>query len=376
MRTETLLKDLNEVPKEPHLRADYFELRCLISDEGMYSRSDLEAAIRRQADTGRRGASGARAAVQLAAGGDSSASHLFGAELQEEQLPSQGDQPAREEGEDDNVESDRRELKGRTSNDGSPALTGEVVQILERRAKAFARTYPFKVEGELLELRPGPFSLPRQLYLYLLLASSYKFLARSTDREKTTKAFERLAVPVLKNYFGPKLTVHVFGTGARRRSRYHGNFKKALEKLSQDIKIETTKRWDREADELSASGDRGLDVVGWIPFADSDPEDMRMVLFGQCATGKSWKGKQLEASRPRWGRILSSGENPLTEVLLISFCWRDRGGFWPEGLDITANNILFDRERIVFLLAKERTLSGVPLSISRDFTSLAGADAS
>jgi len=374
--TDDLLKDLDDVPSEDHLIADYWELRCLISSEGIYTGSELAAAIQRRRELGRAGAAGARVAVRRVAGPGSQLSELLGASIDVGEEPLEGDQVAREALKQESPDAAAPVAEVDTTPDEVVGRIGEIWSLIQRRARAFDDDYPFELEEDrILALPNGALRASQELYLYLLVTSSYRFLARAQDRTRTTTSFERLAPAVLKKYFGSRLQVHVFRTGAKQRSRYRGDLRESIERLSADTKLETTKRWDQHKQELSPGGDRGLDVVGWIPFDASDPEDLRLVLFGQCATGKNWQRKQLEASKPYWERSLDFS-NPLTLVFLISFSWRDAGGRWPQTLKLASANIVFDRERIVKLLSSESRISDVPISLARDFRGLNDAELS
>lgn len=371
--TERLLKELEDVPTVDHQLADYFELRCAISAEGIYTGSDLAVAIKRRRDLGRAGERGLGATIRRVAGRDSSLREALGTAIDDGEAPAEGDQLEREALAAEPPNATAPEPAVDTISDELAARIGEITHLLKRRARRFGPAYPFAFEDEaILRLQSTPFSAGQRIYLYLLIASSYKFLARSHDRDKTTKSFERLALPVLKAYFGPRLNVHVFGTGARRGSRYDRPLVAAIERMSADTRLETTKRWDANKHTLAGGGDRGLDVVGWMPFENSDPEDLRLVLFGQCATGKRWQTKQLEASKPHWERSLNIS-NPLILVLLISYSWRDASGMWPQTLKLASENVVFDRERIVSLLDGVQRVRDVPISVAMEFVGLADA---
>jgi hypothetical protein len=366
------LQSLNDVPSEPHLLADYFELRCLISADGFFTISELEAALKQQGDTGRAGSGGVAAAVRSASDAEvGEVEELLGSEEVEEMSPVPGDQVLREALESLGPDQDLPEEPPTFQAEELTLEADSARELLETRSEVFGRCYPFEIEGPSITLRK--LTANRRMYLFLLIASSYKYLARGADRDATTKGFERLSLPALRRYFGKRLDAYVFGTGATRGSRYHGDVTVAIDKMLADTLLLPSRRWEEHKAKVSASGDRGLDLVGWVPFAKEDPADLRIVIFGQCATGRNWEGKQFEASRAAWARTIDLG-HPLTQVLFISFAWRDEGGQWEDSLALSSENILFDRERIVHLLADTRPPRHVGMAIVERFVQLRGAD--
>jgi hypothetical protein len=366
-----LLKGLEKVPSnDDQLLADYVELRCLISRDGEYALADLGGARRRQDDLGVPSSAGLRTALGLLGDGG-----LFGgAATADEEVPaSEGDQAARERAAGASPEDELPEdpeTRGREWD--QKAQLGQVLVLLRRRERVFGADYPFGFgEGDVLRLK-DPLSDGQRLYLFLLTASCHRNIKSGKDRENLTSGFERLAVPVLKGYFGDRLEAFVFGTAAKEGDRYHGGLKKAIRKLAADTGFGLGPKWKKHRKELSESGDRGLDVVGWIPFDSTDAADLRFVVFGQCATGKNWGEKQFDTAVERWGRILHLS-GPLTTALLISFSWRGPGGDWHRSLELTTSNIVFDRERIVRLLSG-RPIDGLPGRLTNDLLAVADAD--
>ena len=365
-----LLKGLEKVPSnDDQLLADYVELRCLISKDREYALADLNGARRRQDDLGVPSSAGLRTALALIGG----AGLLSGAAAGEEVPAPEGDQAARERAAgaapDDELPEDP-ETRGREWD--QKARLGQVQALLGRRERVFGADYPFRLgEGDVMRLRE-PLSDGQRLYLFLLTASCHRNIKSGKDRAKLTSGFERLAVPVLKRYFGDRLEAFVFGTAAKEGERYHGGLKKAIRKLAADTGFGLAPKWKRHRKQISNSGDRGLDVVGWIPFDSTDTADLRFVVFGQCATGRNWRDKQFDAAGERWGRILHLS-GPLTTALLISFSWREPGGDWHRSLELTTSNIVFDRERIVRLLSG-RPIDELPKRLTNDLLAVADAD--
>jgi hypothetical protein len=366
-----LLKGLETVPRnDDQLSADYVELRCLISRDGEYSLADLSGALRRQGDLGAPSAGGVRAALSLQA----EDSLLTGLSDPDEEVPaSQGDQPARERAAEASAQDELPEDPETEGEElGKQAQLGQVQALLRHREEVFGSDYPFKLDGaDVLRLK-DPASEGQRLYFFLLIASCYRNIKSGSDRKKLTSGFERLAVPVLKRYFGGRLEAFVFGTAGEEGERYHGGLKEAVKRLAADTGFDLTRKWEENCEAASSSGDRGIDVVGWIPFDSTDPADLKFVVFGQCATGKNWSEKQFDAAPQRWGRFLHQS-GPVTNALLISFSWRGPGGDWHDTLGLTTLSVVFDRDRIVRLLSGT-PVEGLPDSLIDELLTVADAD--
>lgn len=358
MQASAVLHRLEKVPTGAgHLLADYFELRALISTDGEYGFGDLSSAVARQQDIGRAGSATLDDLVATEAGGDGEPSITDLLKNDDEgAAPVEGDQLAREraqEGEEDAEDdegSPEEEAKARErlAAELRAEIEPELRPLIESRMTRFGEAYPFVLDGDVLRLKED-LTRSRLLYLFLLIASCFRNLKRGEDRKTTTDRFELLAVPVLEAYFGPRLEAHVFGTAAAQGERYHGDVREAVDLLVRDTKFALGKNWEENVERLSASGDRGLDVVGWIPCFDDDPADLTFAVFGQCATGRNWEGKQFEASAALWGRIVHF-TGPLTSVLLISFSYRRADGSWHDTTKFATTNVVFDRNRIIALL--------------------------
>lgn len=94
----------------------------------------------------------------------------------------------------------------------------------------------------------------------------------------------------------------------------------------------------------SRFNDRGVDVVGWIPFADK--RSSQVVILTQCAAGHNWKNK-LSVPWEAWCQYIHWGYNPLI-AFSVPCIITERD--WHESS--TDKGLLFDRARIVNLLPK------------------------
>ena len=84
--------------------------------------------------------------------------------------------------------------------------------------------------------------------------------------------------------FLPTAEVKAFG----KDSDYTGTVQEKIRKLAEDIGLEINETLVNKIDERNVQ-DRGLDVIGWLPFKDKCPN--LMIFLGQCACGKEYERK-------------------------------------------------------------------------------------
>ncbi len=287
---DVLKIDSIDEPKGKHnLHADYVELVCVIS-KGHISANEI---INRISDNGEN-------------------------ESQEENLDGEIGSPHGEE------------------NDKEINWIVCIFDYLEERQKLFGNKYPFKVKNEEIKLKTK-LNVQHQLYIYLLLSSSLKFFKVLTS--ELTSEFEIVSKEVLKNYL-PRATVFGFGS----QSDYQGNAKNKIEELAKKIGLDTDKRVINQINKHN-SKEEGLDVGGWIPFEDNNPNTI--IIFAQCACGKNWLNKQ---GAKRYNRFYHFYLLPFIHALLIPYDLEREGKKFKFDIDITNGVLLFERKRILELL--------------------------
>lgn len=225
-------------------------------------------------------------------------------------------------------------------NDCAHSFVNECFAFVKSRRGQYKESYPFlydELKG--IKLREkAKLTNKHKLYLYLLLSSSLQTFVLLT--KYITDEFEVLSEDVLKNYLPSHAQVYGFGSN----SLFTGCAKNKILKLSEVLNIEVDKRIIEQIP-INSSKDEGLDIIGYIPFEDANPNTI--IIFGQCACGKNWFGKQNEPKR--YERFYRSYINPFSFAL---FCPRDyhndknRFGY---DKDITFGQILFERRRLINL---------------------------
>lgn len=309
------LKKLQRLPQQAlfdsHVWVDYIELLCLFGLDKEISKADFLQHYRKRKDVGEAPA--------------------------DENTDDEGElvpdnEPAQSEPSTTAEEKDRAELR-----------VDNWFRHLSYRAGAFGNFYPFYLSKDLdvLHLR-RPLSLRHRFYLFFLFSSNLAYFGQ--HQPTLTKNFEVLSSEVLKSLLPDYAEVHLFGAG-HKTVRYTGNLWTKIETLAKDIKEKTL---------LSKSdfsphdyGDKGLDVVGWVPIEDHTPN--LLLVFGQCACSpQDWEQKQSSSAASAWSSTITFASRP-DNMAFITFCLRGPDGSWHKAQDIH-ETILIDRLRFVLLL--------------------------
>ncbi|MCY4674939.1 MAG: hypothetical protein OXD43_14465 [Bacteroidetes bacterium] len=208
----------------------------------------------------------------------------------------------------------------------------EWVEVLSHRFLACGSGdgYPFRITGQGLEVRER--TCPA--YLFQLLVSLGND-DRHPDGTTVPKLFEELSAAAAGRYLGDSETCVVFGFP---RNDLPQGFRDAVDHL---VGLLREGRACANDPELNKLKDDGLDVVAWREFPDRKAS--KLILFGQCATGRLWREKTSELQPDDWCK------NNLAESLAVNPV---PAFFVPRTLsEVDAkrtgvNKILFDRCRI------------------------------
>ena len=283
------LKELNIQPikhldKLSHLTADYIELKALFSSD-MLSLNDILNSFRKEG-------------VQISKASKNEDIGLTEAE----------------------------------NNDNDEIWIKEKFQICENRKDFLSENYPFLLEETSICVK-DKLSEKQELYLLLLLSANLNYFPKY--KPKLTTDFERVSFEALKNYLPDYAITKQFG----KNSDYSGNAKEKIEKLAKDLNI----RCDLEEIDDNATGnqERGLDIIGWIPFNDNIPN--LVTILGQCACGKEWYNKKGETKRyEQYYRF--KGQNPIHSMFIPYGLIKSSSSFYQSD---EVDCLLFERFRIM-----------------------------
>lgn len=218
-------------------------------------------------------------------------------------------------------------------NDTDEIWIKEKFQICEYRAELLLEDYPFAINEKTICLKQD-LTEKQKLYILLLLASNLDYLRKL--QSILTTDFERISYEVLKNYLPNNAIVKQFG----KNSDYVGNAKEKITKLANELNI----RCNESLIEETATGnqERGLDVVGWVPFNDEIPN--LLTILGQCACGKEWYKKKGETERYE-NYYNFHRKKPIHSMFIPYGLVKDASSFYQS--DELIDSLLFERFRIM-----------------------------
>jgi hypothetical protein len=308
-RLESLPKDAKF---ESHVWVDYMELLCLFSESKEISIGDIENHIRRREDLGEW-----EDAVE---------------DLIEEEA-------------EDLEPADHEFFTQAEENDKISQQIEDWFRHFEYRKKAFGNSYPFILskDGSWLQVKKT-LSLKQKFYISLLMSSNLAYFKEY--KSKLTSSFEFISIEALKELLPKTAEVHLFGANPQIGGRYPGNLWKKINELAKDIRERIHPSITQDYFSPYNVGDKGLDIVAWVPIKDSAPN--LITIFGQCACTNKWVAKQSSSSSAAWSGTIKFSIPPLNAAF-IPFCFRSASGGWHNPTAIH-ETILIDRLRFVYLI--------------------------
>mgnify|MGYP006287710899 CR=1 FL=1 len=261
---------------------------------------------------------------------------------------------------------DRREIESVTKDllGWNNKSRGEMSDILEQksiswigqikfREKKFKDHYPFTLtrDSKLLQIKSSDIRRVNKYfpYLYLLICSNLRYFRGSI--QKLTNYFELISKEALNTYLNGKAEVEIFGSNPLSTGRFsEGNIYTKIKKLADSL---DGRVWaDEDHFSKYSSGDKGLDIVAWLPFKDRS--DGKLIVFGQSACTEEWIDKQHSSSLLAWMDIINTKAKHVNAVF-IPFDYRNSDGDWHDITEIH-NSILFDRWRLLSLIDSKSDL--------------------
>lgn len=172
-------------------------------------------------------------------------------------------------------------------NDTNESFIDEIFDLIKERMALYGNSYPFLLDEEHVFCLKDNLSANQKLYLFLLLSSSLDIF-RAFIVELTTD-FESLSLKAIQAFL-PNAIVKAFG----KNSEYRGTAIEKIRKLAQDIGL-PVKEYELKHVGAKNVQERGLDIVGWLPFLDNCQN--KVVFLCQCACGKNFEYKQHDTRR-------------------------------------------------------------------------------
>lgn len=223
-------------------------------------------------------------------------------------------------------------------NDVKENLIDSIFRELQNRTYLFKNDYPFEIlEGDKIILKANVENNTRQkVYIFLLLASNLSIFGLF-NHELTTE-FETISYEALKNFLPPKSIIKEMGVN----TQYSGNTIDKINQLANEINIKVDEEAIKQISK-KANKEKGLDLIGWIPFDDGLPN--LLLILCQCACGKEWYNKLSETGS--YENYLRFYRKKPIHTLFIPYSQINyqEGGFYQS--DKIIDTLLFDRKRIL-----------------------------
>lgn len=233
-----------------------------------------------------------------------------------------------------------KEYENASERDEDETLLIQIFLLLQERSILFGNAYPFSFDNDktLLVVKPV-LDDKHKFYIYLLI--SCKLNIFKTFKTELTDEFEFICKDALERYLPSYAIVKNFG----RNSAYTGNAINRIKGLATDLNLTFD---DYELSQVSERNnqERGLDIVGWIPFED---KGMNLLIFlAQCACGKNFESKQHDTRR--FKNYLNFYKIDPIHVMFIPYSLINmrENKFYHSDL-IEQDYLIFERKRIIEL---------------------------
>jgi hypothetical protein len=224
--------------------------------------------------------------------------------------------------------------------DNDEAFIIEVFLKIEERNLLFRDTYPYSYDDQnMLLIIKSTLTDVHKLYINLLISSKLNIFKEF--RSELTTEFEYICKSVLENFLPSHAIVKNFG----RNTAYDGNAKNKIRQLASDLNLKVDE-YEISCVSERNNQERGLDIVGWIPFED---KCMNLLVFlAQCACGKQYESKQHDTRR--FTNYLDFYKSNPIHVLFIPYSLINinEKKFYHSDL-IEKDYLVFERKRIIEL---------------------------
>jgi hypothetical protein len=211
----------------------------------------------------------------------------------------------------------------------------QVFTNIETRIDIFGDAYPFEFENRSVRMRSGLATFQR-IYLMLLMCSNLPYFRDFTD--VLTSDFEQVAFEALKNFLPEFAIVRQLG----KNSDFKGNAQQKIKAIAKELNVAVN---EHELEKVEGNQERGLDVVGWIPFSDRFAN--LLCILGQCSCGKDWNAKLSETRRFEYSYFYFKKHNPIHAMFIPRGLYHNNDFFQSDEI---SGSLVFDRSRILSLI--------------------------
>lgn len=227
------------------------------------------------------------------------------------------------------------ELSAAEEDDAFDSWAIQVFANLETRIDLFADSYPFEFEKGALRLKEK-LDQRQEVYIALLMCGNLPYF--KDFGSILTTDFEAIAFNALKSYLPKNAVVRQLG----KNTDYPGNAQAKIKSLASELNVDID---SHEVQKVQGNQERGLDIVGWIPFTDRYAN--LLCVMGQCACGMDWPAKLSETRRFEYSYFRFKKFDPIHAMFV------PRGFFHNDDFfqsDEISRSLIFDRGRLLQFL--------------------------
>jgi hypothetical protein len=230
-----------------------------------------------------------------------------------------------------------KEYKNAEQRDGDELFLDKIFHIINERIFLYAKDYPFEYQNNEILLIKQNLTFKNKLYLSLLISSKLNIF--DLLKPLITNDFEKISYIVLKEFLPKKAVVKEFG----KNTQYQGNAISKIKQLADDLELLVEDYELKQVSERNTQ-ERGLDIVGWLPFADKC--ENKVVFLCQCTCSKNYESKQHDTRR--FGNYFKFYKTKPQNTLFIPFSLintREKKFYHSDNIE--KGYLVFERKRII-----------------------------
>lgn len=231
-----------------------------------------------------------------------------------------------------------KEYENDRQRDEDLSFIQSIFLIVSERQLLFNDCYPFFFDeaSNILYLKSNLSDL-NKFYLSLLVSSKLNIF--NPFKSELTTEFEFFCKDILENFLPNFAVIKNFG----RNTAYEGNAITKIKQLAMDLNLDIEEYEIKSISERN-NQERGLDIVGWLPFDDKCKN--LLVFLAQCACGKDYESKQHDVRRfMNYLKFYKS--NPIYILFIpYSLINRKEAKFYHSDL-IEKDYLIFERKRLI-----------------------------
>jgi hypothetical protein len=236
--------------------------------------------------------------------------------------------------------------------DNDEIFTRKIIRIIIERIRLYDEDYPFIYDNSEIILLKNNLTFKQKLYLGLLISSKLNIFKEFSSI--ITTEFESISFFAFQNFLPTNSIVKEFG----KNSEYSGSAIDKIKKLAIDLGL------DIDKDELEAisprnNQERGLDIIGWIPFKDNCKN--KLIYLAQCACGKDKESKFHDTRRFENYLLFYKAKPQHLMFIPYSLINVSKGKFYQSDL-IEKDFLILERKRILSLINEEPKLRALKIN--------------